>query len=73
VITFGILPPRVIDEARKEHQQMSENLIQSVSPHLTPPVVRERIQSSSETGSGADLSIMGFALGPITFADDDAE
>ena len=53
---------------------MSENLIHDVTPHMAPPVTRERIRSASEATDGATLATqVMYGPVPITFADDDAE
>jgi len=52
---------------------VSENLIQSLAPHLAPPVTREPIRSAREAAEGATLSLFGITIAGITFADDDAE
>ncbi len=51
---------------------MSDNLIESVAPHLAAPVTREPVQSATEHDNGTELS-NGFAPPLIMFADDDAE
>jgi hypothetical protein len=53
---------------------VSENLIESVAPHLAPPVVREPIHSASDTGDrGAELASACVFVPGSLFADDDAE
>ncbi|MEV5573894.1 hypothetical protein AB0L06_27970 [Spirillospora sp. NPDC052269] len=56
---------------------MSENLINSLTPHMAPPVTREPIRSTGDTGENADgatLSYAGEKTGTgFLFADDDAE
>lgn len=52
---------------------MSENLIENVAPHLTAPVSREPVQSAGEAQGGTAPSIAGITIGPITFADEDAD
>jgi hypothetical protein len=52
---------------------MSDNLIESVAPHLSAPVTREPVKrESAEADGGTELS-NGFAPPLILFADDDAE
>lgn len=51
---------------------MSENLIESVAPHLAAPVSREPVHAANEADGGTELS-NGFAPPCILFADDDAE
>jgi hypothetical protein len=51
---------------------VSENLIESIAPHLAPPVVREPIHSARDTeDGGAELAVN--VLPYVMFADDDAE
>jgi hypothetical protein len=53
---------------------VSENLIESVAPHLAPPVTRESILSASEAEAGADLALaVAFLAVPPCFAADEAE
>ena len=52
---------------------MSENLIQSVAPHLAPPVTRESAHSASDTGGGAELATPPYGWPTPMFADDEAE
>lgn len=50
---------------------MSENLIESVSPYLSPPVTRGRGGAAADSGEGADLAIpLAF---PLPAAGDDDE
>jgi hypothetical protein len=51
---------------------VSENLIESVAPHLAPPVAREVIHSS-HTGEGAELATPPYGWPTPLFVDDDAE
>lgn len=51
---------------------MSENLIESVAPHLAAPVTREPVQTATESDGGTELS-NGFVPPLILFADDDTE
>jgi hypothetical protein len=53
--------------------EMSENLIQSVAPHLAPPVTRESAHSASDTGGGAELATPPYGWPTPMFADDEAE
>jgi hypothetical protein len=48
---------------------MSENLIDSVSPHLSPPVTRQVSGTAADSGAGADLAMM--CVMPMMFAGDD--
>ncbi len=51
---------------------MSDNLIESVAPHLAAPVTREPVQSATEHDGGTEPSFL--PIPPlILFADDDAE
>jgi hypothetical protein len=53
---------------------VSENLIESVAPHLAPPVVREPIHRACDTGDGgAELALLNQLIPYTLFADDDAE
>ncbi|MEA2467702.1 MAG: hypothetical protein QOJ57_1828 [Thermoleophilaceae bacterium] len=52
---------------------MSENMMDSIAPQLSPPVSREPIRSAAESESGADvMQIVPFNITPF-FAEDDAE
>ena len=57
---------------------MSENLMDSVAPHLAAPVTRTPVQTATELGEGATPSELCWAetrgqyCSP-SFADDDAE
>jgi hypothetical protein len=51
---------------------MSENLIESVASQLSPPVMREPLQSGRETDGGMGVALPG--MPPLLlFADDDVE
>jgi hypothetical protein len=52
---------------------MSENLMDSVAPMLSPPVTRQPVGTAAETTDGAEQSII--TIGPVTisFAGDDDE
>jgi hypothetical protein len=50
---------------------MSENLMETVAPHLSPPVTRESSGTQSDSGEGADVSML-FAM-PMMFAGDEDE
>ncbi|QWF82430.1 hypothetical protein [Amycolatopsis sp. CA-230715] len=52
---------------------MTENLMESVAPQLSPPVTRQPVGTAAETADGAELSIL--TIGPVTisFAADDDE
>jgi hypothetical protein len=66
IVSCGVSP-----RTTKEYCEVSENLIQSVAPHLAPPVSREPIRSATDTGAGAELAY--HTLYQYLFADDDAE
>ena len=50
---------------------MSENLMDSIAPTLSPPVTRQPASTAAETSDGVEPSII--TIGPVTisFAEDD--
>jgi hypothetical protein len=53
---------------------MTEDLMESVAPQLSPPVTRQPVNTAATTNeSGVEQSIFGFTIGGITFAGDEDE
>ncbi|WP_158566942.1 hypothetical protein [Actinomadura craniellae] len=48
---------------------MSDNLIETVAPHLAPPITRQPGGTAADSGEGADLAMM--CVMPMMFAGDD--
>lgn len=50
---------------------MSENLMETVTPHISPPVTRQPCGTQADSGEGADVAMM--CVMPMMFAGDDDE
>jgi hypothetical protein len=52
---------------------MTEDLMESVAPQLSPPVTRQPVNAAATSESGVDQSVFGITIGGFTFAGDEDE